>query len=161
MSTNQVEVIAIVRHGRYDITDNLSNEGRLQIKELAGLLQPFFGDKPVSILTSTAPRALQSAEILVDAFGVKAKEFPFLWSGPTSPHRDQFDLKKATELIRSAGTPGVIVVTHLEYSEHLPLSCGPTLLGPGNYPGHETEKGAAWVLQRVNGDEVKITELRG
>ncbi|MAG48020.1 hypothetical protein CL617_05420 [archaeon] len=62
----------IIRHGSYDI-DDLTQFGVKQIEEIAEEMKTIVGDNSNGhyLLTSTAPRAKQTAEIIAKEFDLK------------------------------------------------------------------------------------------
>jgi phosphohistidine phosphatase SixA len=127
-----------VRHGNYDSHGGLSERGRAQIEGACSRLSPHvlaLGPS-VALLTSSAPRARESAEIVarhLRAFlDVTPESHEELWSD--SEHR--CNLTTASELVRQRGETAdlVIVVTHLEYVEYLPRFLGPDDIRHRWYP---------------------------
>lgn len=106
----------IVRHGSH--TDGkLNQEGYDQMLSLGGKIRAVMDGGTVRVLSSTAPRAVTSANILAVRFGVKVLRRRILWWD--EDHRE--DLVQALQLVRqAAGADHVVVVTHLDYVEHLP-----------------------------------------
>lgn len=136
----------ILRHGAYDPeTMRLNANGKTQIRRLAGLLKPATKGRPVRILTSTAPRALDSAMVLAEALGrlLTLEEHATLWSDNSHPQNDVAALALLRE--RSKGMDAVIVVTHLEYADSLPAALAKELLGK-DVARTEVEKGKGRVI---------------
>ncbi len=76
------KLLIVCRHGTYDEgTYCLDTYGKQQIQALANCLRPIIGDRTICILSSIADRAIESAKILQDAFGLNAIErHELLWS---------------------------------------------------------------------------------
>lgn len=140
--------LIIVRHGDYGNDHHLDGLGRRQINNLAELLQGFTRDMHVRILTSTADRARESAEILLYTLGVRAlsitsKEHEILWSERSRPE----DLAGTLALVQTQATSAevLILVTHREYVESFPGYFLREVLGV-DQPSRLIEKGEAWVI---------------
>lgn len=137
-----MDKLIIIRHGDYDGV-NLSDFGKRQMAELGNRLMPQInGD--VLILSSTAPRARESAEILGKAFNVSIEDHEILWSDRS--HYEDFP--KVLELVRSKKeeVDVLILVTHLEYVYGFPGHFGQTELEISTFPYREIGKGTAWVI---------------
>jgi phosphohistidine phosphatase SixA len=114
--------LAIVRHGKDDPeTEVLTPEGRQGVLSLGERLADIAGQNQVNlILTSTAPRALQTAELLAEQLGgaaVVGEER--LWRDNTHPRAGSYEL---IGLIQDAGERAdfVVLVTHLPNVVELP-----------------------------------------
>ena len=141
----------VVRHGHND-QDNLSEMGRDQIGILGQLIKKEVGAGSVQLVTSTSPRAVQSAEILSSILEVSPEECTLLWSGPKSPKGTPFDLEAVLGLIQISPADAVVLVTHLEYSEQLPQFMGLKLFRTvEGFPFKYTEKGEAWLINHETG----------
>jgi len=122
-----MEQLFVVRHGDYDSsTRNLSAKGRDQIMtnlapQIRGLIR--YGRKPlptIAILSSTAPRAMQTAEIIrneIDSFKVNGYNeldpylgitlSPYLWSANDAVNKSetyyiQRDCDKITSMLENS-----------------------------------------------------------
>lgn len=135
----------IVRHGDYLSSgeEGLSPLGIRQMESIGAEIktQHINGTKP-RIITSTATRAKQSADILTRILEVEAEEHEVLWSENRRPPQ----VKKVFDLIDLDGPEVVIMVTHLEYTELLPLYFGVYALGGSKLPYREIRKGSAYVI---------------
>lgn len=60
----------IARHGAYDEDKQLSEEGREQIATLGGSIREILNGGSTRIVSSTVPRAVSSARVLVDYLGL-------------------------------------------------------------------------------------------
>ena len=97
----------------------------------------------VILLTSPAQRAVESTKILEKIFGVGSEEHGVLWSDP----KHDYDLNRAYSLIRKREDQAevLVLVTHLEYVEHLPDFCSlKTMKKCLN--SYEISKGQAFVI---------------
>lgn len=135
--------LIIVRHGQYGPGQQLNDRGRAQIEALADRLKSFMNGVKVMILTSTADRARESAEILGSAFGVGFEEHEILWSESSYPE----DLPGTLKLVRSRkdNADVLVLVTHYEYVEKFPSYFARNELGTPMSSGL-IEKGEAWVI---------------
>jgi len=117
----------VIRHGNYDEnTGRLDAFGRGQMTELAGELKPYLVG-PIRVLSSTARRALDSAEALTKAIGHEGFESHLvLWCDDRHPQDEDGAMKLIKE--KSAGVETLIVVTHLEHAESLPSRFGREVL---------------------------------
>jgi phosphohistidine phosphatase SixA len=149
--------LAIVRHGKDDMrTEVLTPEGRAKVERLAATLAGHFESlQDRIILTSTAPRALQSAAILKEQLGAQVEESEVLW-------RDNYHfddrLEEIDEMIQEAGTraDAVVVVTHLDNVEELPdfiISNNPNI---EDYYGNEPQYGEGVLIDFSTGSVVSI-----
>lgn len=135
--------LVVVRHGEYGSGDHLNEEGRAQMNALAEKLKPLFSGCSVLVLTSTANRARESAEILTAAFSAACEAHEILLS--ESSHQE--DLPGVYELVRSRQDLAdvVMLVTHLEYARDFPSYFGEKQLETHWHQG-ELEKGEAKVI---------------
>jgi phosphohistidine phosphatase SixA len=113
--------LVVARHGMYNSRHQLSDEGRVQIDQLAYSLHHTLARYPleqIALLSSTADRAKDSADRLASFFGLTVEYHEVLWS--EGGHRE--DLPAAFDLVsRYAEKAGLVVmVTHLEYGEKFP-----------------------------------------
>ncbi len=105
------------------------------MKFVAGQIQAEVGQVDgLLILTSTAPRAQQSAEVLARILNAPSEEHPVLWSD--SQHRENFGAVLALIQERQESKETLVLVTHLEYGERFPRFFG------------EKELGVAWGVMR-------------
>lgn len=108
--------LILVRHGDYNEELHLSKAGAAQMLSLAKKLAPYLGSK-IRLLTSSADRAKESAEILGSAWDITPEEHAALWSQASRPQ----NLPRALALVeRNTTADTVVVVTHLEYVENFP-----------------------------------------
>lgn len=136
--------LVLARHGDYGDDYCLNELGKKQMRLLAEELKKHTNCDKVVILSSTADRARQSAEVLSEVLGVEHQLHELLWSDCN--HRE--DYKKALELIRAhkEGAEIIIIVTHLEYVEGFPNHFGQHELEGTRLSGYGIKKGQAWVI---------------
>lgn len=135
--------LIVARHGYFSPCGKLDDFGIDQMTKMAEKLRPYLIGCTSLILSSTAPRALHSANILSFELNINFERHEVLWSD--SEHEEDFP--KALDLVRSKKNHDVVIlVTHLEYGEGFPAYFANKELG-----GHEVccegiRKGQAWVL---------------
>lgn len=108
----------IVRSGER-CHSGLSGHGQGSMRQLGQKLATIVGGLPVVLLTSSAPRAIASAQILSDIFSVEAQNCPCLCcpSG-TSP-----DLEGLYGVVRECllyGAEALVLVTHAPVAAQYP-----------------------------------------
>lgn len=137
--------LIIVRHGSYGDNGRLNDRGRSQIESLTKKIQAMVGSDSIVILSSTADRAQESAEILSQMSG-EFENHTVLWSESSRPPENQvvLDLVKTK---READT--VILVTHYEYVDTFPRFFGIRELNT-DLNSRVIEKGEAWIVDCEN-----------
>lgn len=136
--------LAIIRRGDY-LLDNgrLSALGRTQIHKLGQMLESLVNEERVLVLSSTAPRALDSAKIIADILEVPVEEHEVLWAD--DDHRSNFDaVHQLVQSIRRKTNFGVLV-THLEYAQFFPSFLAKRDFGV-SLPRFAVKKGEAVIL---------------
>ncbi len=117
--------LIVVRHGDYAVGGILSEQGKKQINSIALQLTSLRHNKPSVILTSPAPRAQESADILQQKLGITdCVQIRFFWSDTTAPaptyYKDR-DPSKVMDIINQYSDKDVvIVVSHLELVNQFP-----------------------------------------
>jgi len=113
----------VVRHAAYGGDDRISPDGRQQMLVLGDYIKTALGGSSAYLLSSTAPRALDSAEVLSLQLGLKEFErVPYLWSGADAP-KDAWHCthgcQKVMEIIdeRKDKANGLVMVVHLELAQ--------------------------------------------
>ncbi len=135
--------LILVRHGKYGSDDKLNASGRKQMDNLSETLKSIINGESVIILTSTAPRASESAEIISKSLNVPFEEHEILWSDNGHPE----DIPKVLELVKfhKEKSDILILVTHLEYMDRFPTHFASKELGVAiNF--QRSEKGCAFVI---------------
>ena len=139
--------LVIIRHGSYGDDHRLSAEGKKQIASIALHLSKSISGANSVILTSPAPRALDTADIIQQSLGIKNYvEIPFFWSDRTAPaptyYKDPNPLKVMDIIQQYENNETVIVVSHFELVNQFPNFFARNTLGKDwNLP--ELEKGQA------------------
>jgi len=79
---------------------------------------PYTNNERVTIISSTARRAFDSAKVIASILKVKPKGYEVLWYDDEHPE----DISDALSLIKSYKdkTDVLIVVTHYEFAKYLP-----------------------------------------
>ena len=113
-----MKLLVVVRHGAYDDDLNLNHRGKDQIQGLSEKLKDFVNGNKILLLSSPAPRASQSAQIISEKLGVPVEEHAILWSD--SDHWENFDGLLKIVKKRKSEAEVIILVTHLEYVEGFP-----------------------------------------
>jgi len=145
-----MEKLFIVRHGSYYPNGGcLTSSGQEDIQLLSKKIGRMCKGLKVRILTSPAPRGLESAKIIAKQLHIKVEPHEVLWSEPGSGH--DCDIEETLKLIQKvSATDVVILVTHLEYTDDLPHNFGHQVLGVTNFPFfQEINKGCAWFIDCV------------
>lgn len=117
----------MVRHGIYGGDDRINDGGRWQMKRLSRDIKQVLCGGSVYLVSSTAPRALDSSEVLAAELALppEFEQVPYLWSGDDSPS-DSFyhnpNLDRLIEIVdeRREKADGLVMVTHLEVVESFP-----------------------------------------
>lgn len=139
-----MDTLIIVRHGEFE-GSTLSDFGRRQIRELSGKIAPIVELQPKRlILSSHAPRAKGSAEILGEVLQAPIEEHPLLFSGGGTAE----DLPGALALVRQRApeTDVLVLVTHYEYAEYFHAYYGKHELQT-EFRTRTISKGSAWVIE--------------
>ncbi len=141
--------IILVRHGYYNRGDgSLDKIGQLQIRAIGESIKSKLNEgESVQIMSSTARRAEQSAEILTEILGVNFERQPRLWTGSDKPRNITTSCEMVGDLIMDSKADILILVLHLEYSDWLPRFIQDHIISGGSkFPSKETEKGQAWLI---------------
>ncbi len=117
----------VVRHGDYGGDDRINDYGRQQMETLGKAMKQILNGSSAYLFSSTAPRALDSSQILAVqlALSPEFEQIPYLWSGSDAP-RDSYyynrDLGRLMKIVteRKDKADGLVMVTHLEIAEDFP-----------------------------------------
>jgi phosphohistidine phosphatase SixA len=136
--------LILVRHGQYDNSSHLTENGREQIKMLATKLKIYIdNDMSISVLASPTYRTQESADIISKIFNIKFEIKNELLS---EGFAHAMNLSRAYNLIKSKdGVDIVILVTHFDYVADLPKYFSEKEWGI-KLPSVEIGKGEAWVV---------------
>ncbi len=141
---NSNSIIIVVRHGKYLQNGNLAEEGKAQIRQVAKKILTMMNGSKVVILSSVAPRTIESAEIISTCLRTSYQAHHALLS--TNGQKE--DLPTALRLIKTAQKKAdiVVVVTHLEYSRSLIPYYAEQELGITGMNINALSPGEAWVF---------------
>lgn len=114
------------RHGNYnEFTDRLNSDGEAQIRLLAESISIIINDIPY-LVSSTAPRAIDSAKILAEYFNLKSFDREtYLWCGSDAPeefltYEADSDRNKLIKMVNDRkANENLIIVSHKFSSEDL------------------------------------------
>lgn len=117
----------IARHGNYGGDDLINARGIAQMETLGQKIKEILNGGSAYIISSTAPRALGSSQVLSNFLTAPGKfeQVPYLWSGTDAPkdsyYRDR-DRDKLIDIVNQYRNKadGLIVVSHLEVGEDFP-----------------------------------------
>jgi phosphohistidine phosphatase SixA len=147
--------LLVVRHGDYNEGGmHLNSSGRDQIRRLAEKIIPIVNDKKVTILSSTASRAHESAAIIAEKIGCDFEQHEILWSENRHPE----NFSGTLELIQSYldNTEVLIIITHYEYVEDFPSYFAKEQLKV-DLDSYLIDKGSMWVLNWA--EDAILTEV--
>jgi len=135
--------LIVARRGSYDENLNLNMVGEEQMQKLAESLKEIIGEDSILLLSSSAPCAVQSSQVLSSELGIDFESFDELWSD--CDHCQNTARAMKLILNKAKSFEHVIIMTHLEYSESLPHTFAEEALDIfGHYMGSSTPKGKAW-----------------
>jgi len=126
--------LIVVRHGDYATGGILSEQGKKQINSIALQLISLQQNQNSVILTSPAPRAQESADIMQQKLGIaELVKVPFFWSDTTAPaptyYKDRDPYKVMDIINQYSDKDIVIIVSHLELVNQFPRFFAETKLG--------------------------------
>jgi phosphohistidine phosphatase SixA len=113
----------VVRHGVYDSNKRLGLAGKMQIECIGEQIQQILNGGSSYLMSSTAPRATDSSEILEKQLNLatKVELMNRLWTGV-----DGFgfnpNYKQLMRMVKKRGenVDGLVIVTHFEVAEYFP-----------------------------------------
>lgn len=114
--------LIVCRHGEIDHDRRLSATGETQIRALSGLLRSFLqphAPARVKLLSSSAPRAVDSSRVLMRELGIaELLRRDCLWSGDgPAPH----DIGVISEMVAELEDQDVVILmTHYEICREFP-----------------------------------------
>jgi phosphohistidine phosphatase SixA len=146
--------LILLRHGEPNKGENagLSSMGTMQLRGLSKEIKKELGKSEVTIWTSSAKRAEQSAQTIKSELQLtrEIKEFDKLWSD--SKNKEDFKWLK-DELDNFTGKGTLIICSHLEYVRNFPEYLG--------YKKNEAYPGQGVVIQDEVCREIKYGSLAG
>ena len=126
-STIYMQDLVSARHGKYSGA-RLNDRGKEQMRTLADYIEKIMYGRSIYLVTSTAPRAIDSGEIIADRFGLTDFEsLDYLWAGPGCPansyEKDESENsdKKLVAIVedRRKKADGIVVVSHIGVADSL------------------------------------------
>lgn len=139
--------LILVRHGQYDNSGHLTENGREQIKMLTGKLIGYIkDDMSVIVLASPAERTHESAEIIGKVFDVELEIHDDLLSDGLNHPMNLDRLYKHVKSMDKADI--IILVTHFDYVADFPNYFSKMEWGI-RLPSTEIGKGEAWVVDCI------------
>ena len=152
----KLKTLTIVRHGDYS-GENLNSYGMQQMENIAKEIKEKIGKVPVIILTSAAPRAKQSADVIGKVFDLDVAHVSESFWSDNRHYQD--DNKFLEELENNIGeAEHAIVVSHLEYVEYIPAKITRSKNFPKPAAVFERSKGTG---VHMNMTEKIVEEIRG
>ena len=134
--------LLLLRHGYYQGED-LDENGKEQMEEIARQVAEQKWTGKTVVMTSAAPRASQSAQVIADALNVPvAHVTDAFWSD--NRHRQDNDRFKAELESHKGDADNIILVSHPEYVKDLPSNL--TLNFPKRADRYERSKGAGVII---------------
>jgi phosphohistidine phosphatase SixA len=114
----------LLRHAEYNDDEpngTLSDYGRQQSERLANSLKKVLNGNPVTIWTSSASRAKETAEIIKEALGVaEVIVEEKLWSD----NRHVYDFRWLKEKLGNFNEGNLVIISHMEYVQEFPRILG-------------------------------------
>jgi phosphohistidine phosphatase SixA len=113
---------AVIRHADYSFaTGRITPDGIQQMRDLLQPLWSYIGRDPdVIIVSSSAPRAKDSAQIISKELEIPYFVFDELWSDSRHVQLNQPALDVISNIAREKKCRVVIIITHKEYAHDLP-----------------------------------------
>lgn len=137
MKTN---IFISARHGAYNMSDQLSYTGQEQMILLAQKALPFIEGKSTYIISSSAPRAVESAYAFANeiAYKGKVRRMDYFWAASDSPkgksyywERNEERLKEFVDLIKQVKEEVIIIFSHKGIAEKImEMAKGPKSMWP-------------------------------
>lgn len=120
-------IVILIRHGQPDTSGHLSNEGILQIEEKLPRIFAIISaestidkTKDIVLVSSSAPRAVESMEIIAKGLKLQFTVEGKLWADNKHP-TDYPWLFETIQTEKEKGTKIVLYSTHLDYVNDFPL----------------------------------------
>lgn len=150
--------LLLVRHGDYyNHNQRLNVNGVEQITSIASKLAQIVRDQRIQIISSTAKRASESADIIAKTLNCNYEQNEIFWSEDKHPE----DFVSALNIIKSYSdtTDAIIIVTHFEYMAWFPRYFAREYLGK-HIESYAIDKGSMWVLDWTNIENITLDEVR-
>lgn len=147
----RLSAIIIARHPEYDLgSGSLTPQGIERANDLAmqitDKIPSISGVEHAIIVTSTAKRTAEAADILSHALGIPVEQSNVFLT-------DAFTVENIPAAInfieaKQDDYDVIIIVTHLEYTDVLPRACGHAFFGGRARGLRNLRKGEAFIVQR-------------
>ncbi len=135
--------LIVIRHGDYNDAHRLSELGKKQMTQIGEKIMTRLNGHSMLMLSSTAPRAIDSANAVGKVLQINHEEHEILWDdnshwGSLADSIKLIDSKKGLADV-------VVVVTHLEFTEEIPDHFANEVLNTSSFI-HTVGKGEAWEI---------------
>lgn len=149
----QMNTIMILRHGHFiSGTEDLSSEGVKQVKSLLVKIQEYLEKSKTVILSSDAPRAVQSASLLSKYLKIPIGFSRCLWADDRHKENTELAVDTIIQYATQQSADVVIVVTHFEYTGSLPNLISQKITGKCILPHEEfLQEGEMYILKLDHG----------
>lgn len=110
--------LILIRHGDYDNrTGLLTNNGQRKMRMTAEVLRSHLAGN-TKLLSSTAPRAVESAGIICDKLNLTYEQHEVLWVDQAHPE----NFPGVLELVRAHiyEVDILVIITHYDYAQYFP-----------------------------------------
>jgi len=112
-----MEKLFILRHADYNLDGSLSEKGKLETKQISGLIKKDIDDKSVCILSSIAKRAIESSNLIAGELKIDKKhvfKINFLFSESHHCSKEESEqiyqtIKKYLDKYKT-----IIIITHFQ-----------------------------------------------
>ncbi len=114
----------VARHGEYGDDDGrLNQDGFRQMETLGRYMKQILNGGSVYLVSSAAPRALDSSEVLAAQLGLtEFEKMSYLWSGKDAEDGWDYKSEGLMQIVeeRRERADGLVMVTHLEIVDSFP-----------------------------------------
>ncbi|MDD5700286.1 MAG: hypothetical protein PHH00_03820 [Candidatus Nanoarchaeia archaeon] len=114
----EMKHLFMMRHGRSDGMEGIFESDRGILTARAGEIRQIVGTGSVYIVSSTAPPALASAQVMAAALGIgEFEQLPFLWAEREGPREGYYNDSRRSAVMkiideRKQRAEGLVIVTH-------------------------------------------------
>lgn len=152
--THPVEHLIVGRHGAYldaGSDPGLNATGKAQARTMAQLILERTPDLKRTILSSTALRASEFADIMAELLGIDAQKHRCFWDDSSHPG----DERECQKLMAACETPVLVVVSHKDLTSGLIGGFTRTQFSKAQWPT-ELRYGEYWHLQQSGVDPIRL-----
>ena len=149
--------LSLVRHGECFQSQKLTEKGEKQIKNVATYLNGYTS----RILTSPAPRAIESVKILGKELNLHTYIMvPELWEGSDAPGGIDYSLERIIEIIKqnSKDIEGLTLLSHMFLLMQLSRKISMNYIGNGNIFTPNKDQGEIYDLKEKTYKKIPINE---